>query len=57
MYKKKDEENAYLIGTNDAFGKGRKELAGKMKINSNTAKNYSVISHTRISFEKDEQKN
>ena len=52
LYKPKDEEVAYLIGTNDDFGKGIIELAGFMRINSKTASAFTKVASGTISFEK-----
>ena len=51
LYKESKADIAYLIGTNDDFGKGKIVIAGRMHINSSTAENYSEISNARISFE------
>ena len=53
LYKPLDEEVAYLIGTNDDFGKGKIITAGAMRINSMDAENFSEIASGRVSFEKD----
>lgn len=53
LYKPLDENVAYLIGTNDSFGKGKIEPAGVLRINSDKAKNFSEIASGRVSFEKD----
>lgn len=47
-----DDDLAYLIGTNDDFGKNKKEIAGILHINNTKAENYSEIGSGRISFEK-----
>ena len=52
LYKPVNEDNAYLIGTNDDFGKGKMENIGILRINSDTAENYSEVGSGRISFEK-----
>ena len=52
LLKPKDDHIAYLIGTNDDFGKGEIQIAGVMRINSNSSNNYSEISTGKISFEK-----
>lgn len=51
LYKPVKEDNAYLIGTNDDFGKDRIEPIGVLHINSVTAENYSEVGSGRISFE------
>ena len=51
LYKESKADIAYLIGTNDDFGKGKIVIAGRMHINSSAAENYSEISNARISFE------
>ena len=53
LYKPLDEEVAYLIGTNDDFGKGKIIPAGALRINSNDAENFSEVASGRVSFEKD----
>lgn len=53
LYKPLDEEVAYLIGTNDDFGKGKIITAGALRINSMDAENFSEIASGRVSFEKD----
>ena len=52
LYKPIDEHVAYLIGTNDKYGKGKISIAGVMRINSDSSENYSEINSGRISFEK-----
>ena len=52
LYKPKDEHVAYLIGTNDVYGKGKIDIAGIMRINSEKAENYTEVKSNRISFEK-----
>lgn len=52
LYKPKDEHVAYLIGTNDKFGKEEIKIAGIMRINSDSSENYSEINSGKISFEK-----
>lgn len=51
LYKPIDEKTAYLIGTNDDFGKDRIEVAGILRINSLNAEQYSEIGSGRLSFE------
>lgn len=51
LYKPIDEHVAYLIGTNDNFGKGKIDIAGVMRINSDVSENYSEVRSGRISFE------
>ena len=51
LYKPVDEKTAYLIGTNDRFGKDRIDVAGILHINSLTAEQYSEIGTGRLSFE------
>lgn len=53
LYKPVDEEVAYLVGTNDHYGKGKIDLAGFMKINSETADAFTKVASGTISFEKD----
>lgn len=53
LYKPLDKEVAYLIGTNDDFGKGKIIPIGALRINSNNAENFSEIASGRVSFEKD----
>lgn len=53
LYKPKDEHVAYLIGTNDKFGKGEISIAGIMRINSDNSENYSEVNSGKISFEKE----
>ena len=50
LYKPIDEKTAYLIGTNDRFGKDRIDVAGILHINSLTAEQYSEIGTGRLSF-------
>lgn len=52
LYKALDEEVAYLIGTNDNFGKGKFITAGALRINSNDAENFSEVASGRVSFER-----
>ena len=52
LYKPVDEEVAYLIGTNDDYGKDRIDLAGFMRINSETADAFTKVSNGTISFQK-----
>ena len=52
LYKPVDEDVAYLIGTNDDYGKGKIDLAGYMKINSETASAFTKVASGIISFEK-----
>ena len=52
LYKPVDEEVAYLIGTNDDYGKDKIDLAGYMKINSETASAFTKVASGIISFEK-----
>lgn len=52
LYKPVDEEKAYLIGTNDDFGKDKLEFVGILRINNQDAEQYSEIGSGRISFEK-----
>ena len=52
LYKALDEEVAYLIGTNDDFGKGKIITAGALRINSNDAENFSEVASGRVSFER-----
>lgn len=52
LFKPVNEDNAYLIGTNDDFGKGKIEPIGILRINSFSAENYSEVGSGRISFEK-----
>ncbi len=52
LFKPINEDNAYLIGTNDVFGKGKIKNLGILHINSITAENYSEVGSGRISFEK-----
>lgn len=52
LYKSLDEEVAYLIGTNDHFGKGKIITAGTLRINSNNSENFSEVASGRVSFEK-----
>lgn len=51
LYKPIEEKTAYLIGTNDNFGKERIEVAGILRINSLSAEQYSEIGSGRLSFE------
>ena len=53
LYKPIDEKTAYLIGTNDRFGKDRIDVAGILHINSLTAEQYSEVGSGRLSFEKE----
>lgn len=53
LYKPVDEEKAYLIGTNDNFGKDKIEYVGVLHINKLNAEQYSEIGSGRLSFEKD----
>ena len=53
LYKPVDEEKAYLIGTNDNYGKDKVEYIGVLHINKFDAEQYSEIGSGRISFEKD----
>ena len=53
LYKPIDEKTAYLIGTNDRFGKDRIDVAGILHINSLTAEQYSEAGSGRLSFEKE----
>lgn len=53
LYKPVDEEKAYLIGTNDNYGKDKVEYIGVLHINKYDAEQYSEIGSGRISFEKD----
>lgn len=48
-------QQAYLIGTNDNFGKDKVEYVGILRINNLDAKQYSEIGSGRISFEKNSQ--
>ena len=52
LFKPVNEDNAYLIGTNDNYGKGKVDNVGILHINSVTAENYSEVGSGRISFEK-----
>ena len=52
LFKPVNEDSAYLIGTNDNYGKGKVEPVGILRINSITAENYSEVGSGRISFEK-----
>lgn len=52
LYKPIDENVAYLIGTNDEYGKCNIDIAGVMRINSDVSENYSKINSGKISFEK-----
>lgn len=52
LFKPIDEHVAYLIGTNDRYGKGKISVAGVMRINSESSENYSEVKSGRISFEK-----
>lgn len=52
LYKPVNEEVAYLIGTNDDYGKGKIDLAGYMIINSETASAFTKAASGIISFEK-----
>ena len=52
LYKPVDEDVAYLIGTNDGYGKDRIDLAGYMEINSEAAENFTKVASGIISFEK-----
>ena len=52
LYKPVDEEVAYLVGTNDHYGKGKIDLAGFMRINSETAEAFTKVASGIISFEK-----
>lgn len=54
LYKPLDKEVAYLIGTNDDFGKGEIIPIGALRINSDNADNYSEVASGRVSFEKGE---
>ena len=51
LYKPLDEINAYLIGTNDDYGKGKIDLIGALRINNIDADNYSKIGSGIVSFE------
>ena len=53
LYKPIDEKTAYLIGTNNRFGKDRIDVAGILHINSLTAEQYSEVGSGRLSFEKE----
>ena len=52
LYKPMNEDVAYLIGSNDRYGKWKKDVAGVLQINSVEANNYSEVGSGRISFEK-----
>jgi len=52
LYKPLDDEVAYLIGTNNDFGKGIIITAGAMRINNDDAENFSEIASGRVSFER-----
>ena len=52
LYKPVDEEVAYLVGTNDDYGKDRIDLAGYLTINSETADAFTKVASGIISFEK-----
>ena len=52
LYKPVDEEVAYLVGTNDHYGKGKIDRAGFMKINSETASEFTKVAAGTISFVK-----
>ena len=52
LFKPVNEDSAYLIGTNDNYGKGKVDNVGILHINSVTAENYSEVGSGRISFEK-----
>ena len=52
LYKPVDEEVAYLVGTNDNYGKGKIDRAGFMKINSETASEFTKVAAGTISFVK-----
>ena len=53
LYKSKNDETAYLVGTSDEFkyGRGKIVAAGTLHINSIYATNYSQIGPGQISFE------
>ena len=53
LYKSKDDETAYLVGTSDEFkyGRGNIVAAGTLHINNISATNYSQIGSCQISFE------
>lgn len=53
IYKSKNNETAYLVGTSDEFkyGRGNKVAAGTLHINNMTAENFSLIGSGQISFE------
>lgn len=53
LYKSKDDETAYLVGTSDEFkyGRGKIVAAGTLHINSKSATNFSQIGSGQISFE------
>ncbi len=53
LYKPLNKEVAYLIGTNDDFGKGKIITAGALRINSSGAENFSEVASSRVSFEKE----
>ncbi|MBO4721743.1 MAG: hypothetical protein J5629_02290 [Muribaculaceae bacterium] len=53
LYKSKDDETAYLVGTSDEFkyGRGKIVAAGTLHINNMSAENFSLIGSGQISFE------
>ena len=55
LYKPIEGKRAYLIGSNDDFGKHEEKDAGFLHINLTTAENYSEVGSGRISFETEEQ--
>jgi len=50
LFKPKGEEQALLIGTNDAFGR-REQILGRVRINMSDSENYSEIGSGIISFD------
>lgn len=52
LIKPADEKIAYLIGTNDSYGKLRISIAGVLHINSVEATNFSKVGSGTISFKK-----
>lgn len=55
LYKPLKGEKAYLIGTNEVFGKRKEVFAGVLYINSSTAQNFSEVASGTISFEMKEE--
>ena len=52
LYKPIDEETAYLIGTNDDYGKGKIDLVGYLHINNESTENFTKDASGTISYSK-----